>query len=676
MLINGNSSSTPEKTVNVTDFEKTNVVSLFDSAENHDSDASNVDTLQDLSRNSLEMDPSFSAPESDENSDESPSEKVNKSQCVGECESVLKDTLCNWIENEKQVPHASVDRLLTSLNLHFNLPKSTKTLKKSKDWSISSMDNGDFLHLYSWVSDMQIIVKDHDLSDVNLIVNIDGIPLNNPLGVSKYHAYPILVNILEINKIVCAGIFCTNSFEDATLPDPEIFLKTFIDEINTLNDCQSDSSNSSSLSGFSNHINFHVIGFCCDAPMRAYLKNIILHSGYNSCERCVVHGDFVNNTVCLLQSQCELRSDQSFALRNDPNHHKKSNKRGILESINFPMVSGFILDTMHLCYLGVIKRLLSRLVGTKAAHKKVRIGRNEKELFHQKLLTIQSHIPSEFNRKLEGGIHHILRWKASQYRLFALYIGIIMFAFKNIVSRKINNNFLKLSIALRLLNSPDQYENISFITYLLNEFVEDSKNIYGSSFVCYNVHCLIHLPQDYVKFGNLGVISAFCFENYLGSHVKGAVRAGYKPLSQIASHISNLNKKSIDKEKLPAYSFSKKISNCNHGINGQCFKKIHVASITFKVESLGQNDCYVMLPSGEIGKIISIHKENESILLQLAIYKVSNLFVSPIQSVDVGIFKLGYESPMTVHKINNVSVIEKMFVVPFRKNHKIAIKML
>ena len=62
-------------------------------------------------------------------------------------------------------------------------------------------------------------------------------------------------------------------------------------------------------------------------------------------------------------------------------------------------------------------------------------------------------ITMEFNQKVDGGLTTILRCKASQYRLMALYLGIVIFRDIKIVSREFYSNFLHFSVALRLLNS-------------------------------------------------------------------------------------------------------------------------------------------------------------------------------------------------------------------------------
>lgn len=111
---------------------------------------------------------------------------------------------------------------------------------------------------------------------------------------------------------------------------------------------------------------------------------------------------------------------------------------------------------------------------------------------------------------------------------------------------------------MRLLNTAGQEPNIPFIKDLLVEFVTESSNLYGKSFVCYNNHSILHLPEDYLTHGQLNNINAFKFESFLGSHIKGAVRSGYKPLVQISKHISHQNKKIVENNREPIIKLMKK----------------------------------------------------------------------------------------------------------------------
>ena len=152
------------------------------------------------------------------------------------------------------------------------------------------------------------------------------------------------------------------------------------------------------------------------------------------------------------------------------------------------MVSGFILDSMHLIYLGIIKKILTMFFSIKVINKKLRLDRNTKDYFNSKLNQYQVHVPCEFGRKLEGGVTTILKWKASQYRLFGLYIGIVLFGHRKICSKQFHRNFLRLSIALRLLNTPNQNCNLNYIQALLYEFHEESKVIFGKQFFLSLIH--------------------------------------------------------------------------------------------------------------------------------------------------------------------------------------------
>ena len=60
--------------------------------------------------------------------------------------------------------------------------------------------------------------------------------------------------------------------------------------------------------------------------------------------------------VCFVKTNCQPRSDQIFLLHTDARHHKE---RSVLVDFGVSMVDGFPLDCMHLCCLGVMKRLLS-----------------------------------------------------------------------------------------------------------------------------------------------------------------------------------------------------------------------------------------------------------------------------------------------------------------------------
>jgi hypothetical protein len=97
--------------------------------------------------------------------------------------------------------------------------------------------------------------------------------------------------------------------------------------------------------------------FVCDAPARAWLKSIKLHSGYNSCERCTAHGSYESVRVTMTDLSSPLRTDALF-LQNSYKGHQEGVSPFSVFLPHFGTVSGFVLDYMHLICLDVMRRLI------------------------------------------------------------------------------------------------------------------------------------------------------------------------------------------------------------------------------------------------------------------------------------------------------------------------------
>jgi len=82
--------------------------------------------------------------------------------------------------------------------------------------------------------------------------------------------------------------------------------------------------------------------------------------------------------------------------------------------------------------------------------------------------------------------------------------------------------------------------NIEPAKKLLQYFVSNSNEHYGETFCVYNVHGLLHLPDDVQHFQtSLHPISAFQFENHL-QKVKRLVRGKGSPITQIVKRLEEL----------------------------------------------------------------------------------------------------------------------------------------
>lgn len=147
------------------------------------------------------------------------------------------------------------------------------------------------------------------------------------------------------------------------------------------------------------------------------------------------------------------------------------------------------------------------------------------------LLLLRSNIPCEFARKPRA-LSEVSRFKATEFRQLLVYTGQVVF--KPFLSDDCFNHFMTLNIAMVILLSSNMSEYVDYARNLLQNFVENFELIYGKHLVSHNVHGLIHIADDYDRFGPLDNISAFPFENFMKT-IKKKLRKHELPTSSTAS---------------------------------------------------------------------------------------------------------------------------------------------
>ena len=265
--------------------------------------------------------------------------------------------------------------------------------------------------------------------------------------------------------------------------------------------------------------------FICDAPAREFLKCVKGHGAYYACERCTVKGVYVNGCVRLIDIESPLRTDVLFANNSYDDHQKEPSP---LVKLNFPLVSGFILDPMHLVYLGICKKLLTNW---KTGRQK--LSQTVTDDISADLNIIAGNVPSNFQRASRT-LNDIDKWKAAEYRLFLIYIGPVVL--KDHLPTDHYNLFMLLSVAMIILSSESlccQTNKVLYAKELLKKFFVDTISVFGEGFVTYNFHCVVHLADDVLRFHkSLDELSAFFAENFFGHMVKD-VRGSKHPVQQV-----------------------------------------------------------------------------------------------------------------------------------------------
>jgi hypothetical protein len=209
-----------------------------------------------------------------------------------------------------------------------------------------------------------------------LNINVDGIPLFDDSR--KYHAYPILLMLcVDPEKIICVGVYLSETGESNKMPHVDEFLEKFIKEMKQMIDegCMLPQGN----------VSIQINAFLCDAPVRSDLLRIVNHNSYNSCERCYQKGTYAGGHVILNDTTAKLRTDEEFLLKTDLNHHKPG-PLPLINELGVGFVTSFALDYMHLVCIGVMKRILTRLKNSKKSEVKCHLSISDQKLLNDRIV--------------------------------------------------------------------------------------------------------------------------------------------------------------------------------------------------------------------------------------------------------------------------------------------------
>jgi len=576
---------------------------------------------------------------------------------------------------DNQITHVAINGILQIIKLKYDstLPADARTLLRTpidQCKNIKKICGGEYYH-FGLISSLDYLLNKIRTENESLYINIlqegnlfmkinsDGIPLHRS---TNRQFWPLLVefnygtfsNSLLSNSVMVVGIFYGNS-KPNNLND---YLKDLIEELQIL----------SSGYTFKGHVlKVNLSFFVCDAPARQFLKCITSHNAYRGCERCCQRGKF-EKTVTFPKTDCKRRTDKDFLMQTDEDHHK--DKSPLADLGNIGMVTQFVLDPMHLVFLGVARKLIFLWI---KGPLNVRIGTQKKKLISQHLISIKNCIPCEINR-LPRSLDEIEKYKATEYRTFLLYTGMVVLA--EVLDKNLYKNFLLLCVSIHLLSRDDiPLSTMQAENYLI-AFIKHFGKIYGTNNLVYNVHNLCHLADDVRRFGTLDKISAFCFESKLGS-IKRLLRKPYQSLIQVVNRL--LEQKSLVTDGyFSIVNFPKLLKQHTNGpllTEESCtqYKEIRLEKFTLKLNK-GDN---VFLIDNKIAIVKNIIKDSETNainILYVTFNSQENFFHYPLASSKIGIFKVSSLSKQL--KSVKLSHIKVKYILISCSNSNVAIPLL
>ena len=459
---------------------------------------------------------------------------------------------------DHNITHDSLNSLLKILKKFDefkDLPSDSRTLLKTKTpTNILACSPGEMSYI-GVTDNIQNFFKTTKLPVPEIIylqANIDGIPIFKS---NNLQFWPILCGIFGVqHNPFTVALYCGAKKPE----DINIYLRPFVEEINFLQNTGIH------INGIRVQVKMH--SFICDAPAKALILKVKSHSGYSSCTKCTVEGDYVDHRVIFNATSNTLRTDQSFRDKQDEDFHLGYS---CIEGIeNFDIVKGFPIDYMHLICLGIMKKLLKLWVSGPPSFFKLSAIQIKK--ISDDLKRIRLFVPLEFQRKPRG-LEDLDRWKATEFRQFLLYTG--PFVLKGVIDDEIYEHFLCLALATRILSSNSKKNLRQYGAQLNAYFVRSFSSLYGRQHCSHNLHNLIHLHADVENFDTLENISAFKYESQLGK-LKKLIRSPRLPLVQILRRFSEQQCISHCLQTKKSHILTKKSrKNCTHN---------HVGSILYE----------------------------------------------------------------------------------------------
>lgn len=415
----------------------------------------------------------------------------------------LQYFLRNWALDCK-INHLQLTSLLKGLNNIFpdvNLPNDSRSLlKTSRSHNIRTLNEnnvyGKFVY-FGIKSTLQRYLTDKDIKaevlkrpTLKLIINVDGIPISKS---SNKQFWPILCKV-HFENLILSPFPIAIYYGSSKPPSLNYYLEELIIELNEL-----------ITNGFKYEnivIAMHVICFTCDAPARAFLKNIKGHNCRSGCERCIEEGVYFNRRIIYKDHNCQARTHTNFKNFDDVGHHRSNLPTPLLDIKGFNIINNFPLDYLHLCCLGITRKLMFYWCKKDClGARRVLLSFCLRKRLSDRMIYYSKFIPSDFARKSRS-INELDRFKATEFRLFLLYLGPIVL--KDVLSQDLYDHFLLFHSAMRILLDRALFHQTKYMDLakkMLNKFVTKFSTFYGKESCIYNVHSLVHLTDDR-KYGN------------------------------------------------------------------------------------------------------------------------------------------------------------------------------
>jgi hypothetical protein len=571
---------------------------------------------------------------SDSSSSEEEDAEIVK-ECIEERQKLdlLADLQDFWTESKQTA--SSMTLLLKKLHRHFpGLPCDARTLmpvRPSFNCNFKEVAPGHYIHFGVASGLKEIFSTCKPPSCIELILHVDSVELTKS-GMKEL--WPVLIAVKEVrSSIFIAGAYAGER-------KPESSTKLLEDTVHELNDILLNGLQIGDIV-----VTVSLSHCACDSIARAFVKNIKYPTGFYACDRCEAMGVTIDGSRRFLDHDVKRRTDESFRTQAQSEHHIGESPFLIIESID--MVASFPNDYMHSVCEGTVLKLLELC---RVSGGNFRLSKAVVKEVNAAIKQSRSCVPDDFQRRPRT-IKHLGKWKATELRFFALYVGpYILQKFSPTVGKLL----LWLSVVMRFICHQEWSTRLNgYAKKLADAFLKKCRKYLGRKFLSLTVHSLVHLVEDCSIRGAADNFSCFSFESYL-KFVRDSVHSAFRPLEQLKNQVSRHGQhlgqlrnyeSSSDAsqdhvELLEPVSASDVVkSSCDFKWKSFQFFYRAVQLQTTKIRNYGPNR-YVLTKGGHVLKVRYIGvKDNDVWLIGQTLRNGTAAFSSPLDSTRIDIFR-------------------------------------
>lgn len=553
---------------------------------------------------------------------------------------ILLRELASWVVSNG-IKHRHCDALLKILKNYpglQDLPSTTRTLLKSPTNVVLERICGGKYYHFGLVQQLKERLTGFPLDSVEMLLNFDGAPLTKS---TNSQIWPVTCKIANTTCMYMRPILIGIFWGMKKPSEPNVIFDKIANELDGIK-----TAGGIKCGRNGKLVTVRKVFFTLDAPARSLVLHVKEHSGYSSCPKCEVVGEYAKNNdsssgrVVFLDNDARLRTTRSLLHQSDKEYHKGVST--VITRLCDNPVDDVSLCYMHVVLLGVQRKLLNAWINRrefKMSPQKIRSLNNN-------IMYIRRYCPREFARKPRVTTD-LPRYKATEFRQFLLYTGVVLLQNKLPLDKY--KHFLLLHVAIKILTTRGIHIELNeYANQLLRTFNENCTILYGKEFVTTNVHHLIHLANDALKHGPLDVFAAWFSENLI-TQLKRKTNSCQNEIESLVRRVIESEMHATRRTSYESVKFEFKFEHfkgplLGHlGSHGTQYKQLRFKGMLFSRVSDDEANCCVLLNDAEGKKIVVIENlldERSTQIVGRFFENVTDLYDYPLPSSRFDIYQV------------------------------------